>query len=101
MPEQDRCEHCQTQLQIICLKFRFGSVAMVWACPNCAEASVSDVAQSSGASPRGRRWGLHFLSKTHADVMLPAALHLAERAPCSLRPSPLALTNRLSSLKVI
>jgi hypothetical protein len=56
MPDLDKCEHCQARLEIIRLKFRFRSVAMVWACSNCAIASVSDVAESSPRSGFRRPW---------------------------------------------
>lgn len=32
----DHCPHCRTRVEIVCLKFRFSSVATLSACPNCA-----------------------------------------------------------------
>jgi hypothetical protein len=32
----DHCPYCRTRVEIVCLKFRFSSVATLSACPNCA-----------------------------------------------------------------
>jgi len=32
----DHCPYCRTRVEIVCLKFRFSSVAALSACPNCA-----------------------------------------------------------------
>lgn len=39
---EEYCPHCRNQRQIVCAKFRFNCVAMVWVCPNCAMASAEE-----------------------------------------------------------
>ena len=41
----DHCPYCRTRVEIVCLKFRFSSVATLSACPNCAMV-VSEVQRS-------------------------------------------------------
>jgi hypothetical protein len=38
----DLCPYCRRSLEIVYVKFRFSSVDMITACPNCAIASVKE-----------------------------------------------------------
>jgi hypothetical protein len=49
-PATDRCPHCSTAFEILCVKFRPGRTAMVAACPNCAIAFADDGTRIAGLS---------------------------------------------------
>jgi hypothetical protein len=44
--EDDYCPHCRRPFEIVVVKFRFGGIAMVARCPNCAIAEEWRAAES-------------------------------------------------------
>jgi hypothetical protein len=48
--EADCCPYCRTPLEIVCVKFRFGSAVTISCCPNCAIASADELRASPSRS---------------------------------------------------
>jgi hypothetical protein len=45
----DHCPYCHNRLEIVCVKFRFSSVATVSVCPNCAVVAADQRADAKPA----------------------------------------------------
>jgi len=54
----DHCPYCHNRLEIVCVKFRFSSVATLSVCPNCAVVAADQRADAKLAEPANKELGL-------------------------------------------
>jgi len=54
----DHCPYCHNRLEIVCVKFRFSSVATLLVCPNCAVVAADQRADAKLAEPANKELGL-------------------------------------------